>query len=221
MSRLAWDETGKKTVETGLNQGVLYLFDDNGNYGNGVAWSGLTSINENPSGAEPTDLYADNIKFMSLYSAEDFGGTIEAYMYPDEFAACNGEESIAEGVTISQQARAGFGLSYKTLISNDVKGNAYGYKLHMVYGCKCSPSEMSRQTVNDSPEASTMSWEFTTTPVNVTGKNPTAHLVIDSTKIGPKALKAIEDILYGTDSTEAKLPTPDEVLAIIQENPEG
>lgn len=215
MSRLVWDETGKKTYETGVNQGVLYIQNAEGKYPKGVAWNGLTGVTESPSGAEATAIYADNIKYLNLVSAEEFGATVEAYTYPDEFAECNGEAEIATGITVGQQARKMFGMCYKTVVGNDTEGEAHGYKLHIIYGCTAAPSEKAYQTINDSPEAITFSWEVKTTPVNVTGKKPTATLIIDSTKVEASKMKALEDLLYGTESKEASLPTPDEVVALV------
>lgn len=215
MSKLKWDETGKRLYETGVSNGVLYPQNASGAYPKGIAWNGLTNVTESPSGAESTPLYADNTKYVELMSAEEFGATIEAYTYPDEFAACDGTASLGVGVSIGQQARQSFGLSYKTTLGNDVQGNDYGYKLHLIYGAKAAPSEKAYATINDSPEAITFSWEVTTTPVPVTGFKPTASLIVDSTKTDAAKLKSIEDILYGTDSVEAKLPTPDEVLTIL------
>lgn len=215
MAKITWDDTGKRLYETGTDHGVLYLLGEGGTYGTGVAWNGLTAVNESPSGAEATALYADNIKYLSLMSAEEFGGTIEAYTYPDEFNQCDGNAEPQEGVIIGQQDRAIFGLSYRTLIGNDVDGQSHGYKIHLVYGAQASPSEKAYATVNDSPEAVTFSWEFTTTPVNVTGFKPTASLVIDSTKVDPTDLQTLETALYGNDSTGTpKLPLPDEVIAM-------
>ena len=217
MPRLVWDQTGQKTYETGVNQGVLYVRDDEGKYGNGVVWNGLTAVTESPSGAEPSPLYADNIKYLNLMSTEEFGATVEAYTYPDEFAVCDGSAEIATGVMIGQQARKTFGLSYKTLLGNDLDGDSYGYKLHIIYGALAAPSEKGYATVNDSPEAITFSWELSTTPVSVTGYKPTATVVIDSTKVDATKLKALEDLLYGTDEKEASLPMPDEIVALIGE----
>lgn len=215
MAKLVWDESGKRLYETGVEKGVLYVQGENGQYQNGVAWNGLTAVTESPSGAEPTALYADDIKYLELFSAEEFGATIEAYTYPAEFEACDGSASLGEGVTIGQQDRKAFGLCYRTIVGNDVKGNENGYKLHLIYGAKAKPSEKAYATVNDSPEAVTFSWEVTTTPVNVAGFKPTASVTIDSTKIQPEKLKAIEDKLYGTASEEATLPLPDEIKQII------
>lgn len=225
MSKLLWDKAGEHFYETGLNHGVLYPVGENGTYPKGVAWSGLTAVTESPSGAEPNNIYADNIKYLTLMSAEELGLTIEAYTYPDEFAACDGSAEIAEGVAIGQQARRTFGLSYRSISGNDTELNDHGYKLHLIYGAKASPSEKNFQTVNDSPEAISFSWEVTTTPVNIsaidpgTGKpfKPTASLTIDSTKVDSEKLKAFEDILYGTSETEARLPLPDEIISFFNE----
>lgn len=214
--RLTWDDAGKRLYETGVKQGVLYPQDDNGAYLKGVAWNGLTAVTESPEGAEPTPLYADDIKYLNLLSTEEFKATVEAYTYPDEFAECDGSGSLVEGVTIGQQDRKTFGLSYRTSLGNDVKGNEYGYKLHIVYGCLAAPSEKAYSTVNDSPEAITFSWEVSTTPVNVTGFKPTASLVLDSVKLGVAKMKAIEDVLYGSSAAEARLPLPDEIKSIIE-----
>ena len=215
MAKLVWDESGKRVYETGVRNGVLYVQGENGQYENGVAWNGLTAVTESPSGAEPTALYADDIKYLELFSAEEFGATIEAYTYPEEFEACDGSASLGTGVTIGQQDRKAFGLCYRTIVGNDVKGNENGYKLHLIYGAKAKPSEKAYATVNDSPEAVTFSWEVTTTPVNVAGFKPTASVTIDSTKMEPEKLKLIEDKLYGTASEEATLPLPDEIKQII------
>lgn len=217
MSKLVWDQTGKKLYETGVNKGALYLLDSSGKYSNGVAWNGLTSITESPSGAEPTAIYADNIKYLNLYSAEEFKATIEAYTYPDEFEKCDGSAELLPGVTIGQQNRSIFGVSYQTIIGNDVAANAFGYKIHLIYGAQCSPSERNYQSTNDSPEAISFSWEVSTTPVNVTDHKPTATLVIDSTKASKAQMAAIEDVLYGTADKEPRLPLPDEVASIMEE----
>lgn len=212
MAALTWDETGKRLYETGVRKGVLYVMDNSGTYPKGVAWNGLTAVTESPSGADSNPLYADDIKYLDLRSAEEFGATIEAYTYPDEFAECDGTAELAEGVTVGQQARKTFGLCYRTVLGNDVSNDAYGYKLHLIYGATASPSEKGYQTVNDSPEAITFSWELTTTPVNVTGMKPTAIITIDSTKADPDKLAALEAILYGSgENTTARLPLPDEV----------
>ena len=215
MAKIVWDESGKRLYETGVKNGVLYLQDESGAYTNGVAWNGLTAVTESPSGAEATPLYADDIKYLELFSAEEFGATIEAYTYPEEFEACDGSASLGTGVTIGQQDRKTFGLCYRTVLGNDVKSNEYGYKLHLIYGAKAAPSEKGYQTINDSPEAITFSWEVTTTPVNVAGFKPTASITIDSTKIDAEKLKKIEDMLYGDGTSEAKLPLPDEIKAIL------
>ena len=208
---LTWDETGKRYYETGVKKGVLYVQDDSGAYPTGVAWNGLTAVTESPSGAEATPLYADDIKYLNLYSVEEFGATIEAYTYPDEFSQCDGSAELVKGVKIGQQKRKSFGLSYVTTKGNDVDGNAHGYLIHLVYGCMASPSEKSYATINDSPEAITFSWELTTTPVAVSGFEPTATIVIDSTTVDSTKLAAFEKTLYGSDTAAAKLPLPDEV----------
>ena len=223
MSKLVWDKTGERYYETGVKNGVLYPIQSNGTYSKGVAWNGLTAVTESPSGAENTPLYADDIKYLNLVSAEEFGATVEAYTYPDEFAECDGSASIADGVMIGQQARKIFGMSYKTTVGNDVDGNSHGYKLHLIYGATASPSEKAYATINDSPEAITFSWEIATTPVNVTGFKPTASLVIDSTKANPTKLASLEEILYGKDPTsegasdgvDPRLPLPDEIANIM------
>lgn len=197
---IVWDKNGERLFETGVDRGVLYPINASGAYTPGVAWNGLTGITESPSGAETTKLYADNIKYLNMLSAEEFGATIEAYMYPKQFEACDGSADIADGVTIGQQTRKVFGLCYRTLIGNDVDGNEHGYKLHMLYGCQASPSEKGYQSVNDSPEAITFSWELTTTPVNVTGYKPTACLIVDSTKVNAEKLAKLEAVLYGVDA---------------------
>ena len=215
MSKIVWDETGKRFYETGVKQGVLYPQDTSGAYPKGVAWNGLTAVTESPSGAEASPLYADDIKYVNLRSAEEFGATIEAYTYPDEFAACDGSAELTPGVTIGQQKRSAFGLSYRTTLGNDIAENDYGYKLHLIYGATASPSEKAYATINDSPEAITFSWEVTTTPVAVQGFKPTASLTIDSTKVDAEKLAALEAILYGSDSEEAYLPLPDKVAEIM------
>ena len=213
MSKFVWDQTGERFYETGINHAVLYLKVSK-EYPKGVAWNGLISVTENPSGAEPTPIYADNIKYLNLMSAEEFGATIEAYTYPDEFAQCDGSAEIATGVMIGQQNRKVFGLSYKTALGNDVDGTDYGYKLHLIYGALAAPSEKGYSTINDSPEAITFSWEVTTTPVSVTGFKPTASITIDSTKVDAAKLAALEAILYGDTETEARLPLPDEIAVL-------
>lgn len=216
MAKIEWDKTGEKIYETGVKKGVLYLPNETGEYVNGVAWNGLTAVTESPSGAESTPLYADDIKYVELFSAEEFGATLECYTYPDEFAECDGSAEVAPGVIIGQQNRKTFGLCYRTTLGNDVKGNEYGYKLHLIYGAKASPAEKSYNTINDSPEAITFSYEITTTPVNVTGHKPTASLTINSTKVEPSKLQALEALLYGAESAEAKLPLPDEVINLLK-----
>lgn len=214
MPRLEWDKTGERTYETGVRNGVLYPVTA-GKYTKGVAWNGITAITESPSGAESTPLYADDIKYLNLVSAEEFGATIEAYTYPDEFKACDGSKKIAKGVVIGQQDRQSFGLSYRTTIGNDTESNAYGYKIHIIYGCLAAPSEKGYQSVNDSPDAITFSWEISTTPINVTGFKPTATVEIDSTTSDPAKLKQLEDILYGSEEADARLPLPDEIVTIM------
>lgn len=229
MSKLVWDQVGERLYETGTKRGVLYPYATNA-YGKGVAWNGLTAVTESPSGAEATAVYADDIKYLNLRSAEEFGATIEAYTYPDEFAECDGSAYIAPGIKIGQQKRKMFGFSYTTTIGNDTEGDDHGYKIHLVYGATASPSEKSYQTINDSPEAITFSWEVATTPVEVKGFKPTATLEIDSTKVAADKLKALEDILYGTENAEPRLPLPDEVVTLVgegatqedtQEEPQG
>lgn len=200
MSKLVWDAIGERYYETGVDHGVLYPVE-NGQYPRGYAWNGLTNISESPSGAEQSPLYADNIKYLTLTSAEEFGLTIEAYTYPDEWEACDGTGTLASGVKIGQQGRKKFGLSYRTKLGNDTDGDTHGYKLHLVYGCSASPSERSYATVNDSPEAITFSWEVTTTPITLDGYNPIALITIDSTQVDQEKLAALEAILYGTDAT--------------------
>lgn len=215
MSKIVWDAVGEHTFEIGVRNGVLYLKDAQGAYSTGVAWNGLTSVSESPEGAEATDLYADDIKYLTLMSTENFKATIEAYTYPPEFEECDGSATIAKGVVIGQQSRKPFGLCYRTAIGNDTDGNEHGYKLHIVYGCQASPSEKQYSTINDSPEAITFSWEVNTTPVNVNGKKPTATLIIDSTKADKAKLTALEDILYGSESVEPRLPLPDEIATLM------
>ena len=216
MAKLVFDESGKRFYETGVSKGVLYVQDASGTYPQGVAWNGLTAVNEAPSGAEATPLYADDIKYLELRSAEEFGATIEAYTYPDEFEQCDGSAELAEGVVIGQQARKAFGLCYRTIVGNDVQGNDFGYKLHLIYGATAAPSEKAYATVNDSPEAVTFSWEVTCTPVEVEGFKPTATVVIDSRKVDAEKLAALEAKLYGSDSEEAQLPLPAEIAAMFK-----
>lgn len=216
MAVIQWDAQGSHTYETGIDHGVLYPFDNSSkSYTNGVAWNGLTGVTESPEGGEPEDLWADNIKYLSLPSTESMGLTITAYTYPKEFYACDGSVSIAEGIVIGQQNRATFGLSYRTYFGNDTEGNKHGYKLHLVYGCTCSPSDKDYSTVNDSPEAVEFSWDVKTTPVPVSGQQPTASVIIDSTLIDADALAAIEEALYGTASAAPYLPLPDKILELI------
>lgn len=222
MSAIVWDKTGERIYESGVDHGVLYPQDANGAYTGGVAWNGLIGITESPSGAESNPQYADNIKYLDLMSAEEFGATIEAYMYPVEFEECDGTAEVAPGVTIGQQNRKTFGMSYRTKVGNDVAGQDYGYKLHLFWGAKASPSEKNFQTINDSPEATTFSWEVTTTPVVLTTinpktnkvYNPTASMVVNSTKVDAAKLTALEKIMYGDTESEPRLPTPDEVIAM-------
>ena len=215
MSKLEWDKVGERLYETGVDRGVIYPQAADGSYPAGAPWNGLTEVSEKPSGGEPTPLYANNKKYLELMSAEDFAGSIGAYMYPDEFAECNGEKEIAPGVFATQQVRKPFGLSYRNLIGNDTEQTKHGYKLHIVYGATTRPSEKTNSTVNKDPDAATMSWEFSTTPVECDGIDPTAHVVIDSTKIDAAKLKAIEDILYGTTSEDARLPLLSELVSML------
>ena len=216
MAKLVWDQSGQRFYETGVKMGVLYVQDASGAYPKGVAWNGLTAVNETPSGAEATPLYADDIKYLNLRSAEDFGATIEAYTYPEEFEVCDGSAELAPGVKIGQQARNAFGLCYRTVVGNDIAGNDFGYKLHIIYGATAAPSEKAYATINDSPEAITFSWEVNCTPVEVDGFKPTASLVIDSTKVDADKLAALEAKLYGDESTEAMLPLPAEIAEMFE-----
>lgn len=220
--KLKWDQTGERLFETGVDHAVLYPIQSDGKYTKGYPWNGITNVSESPSGAEASPIYADNIKYLNLYSTEEFGATIGAYTYPDEFAECDGSAELAPGVSIGQQNRKIFGLSYRTNIGNDVDANDHGYKLHIIYGCLAAPSEKAYQTINDSPEAIEFSWEVSTTPVNVEGFKPTATVVIDSTKVDPEELSSLEEILYGKDPTEPegddgvdpRLPLPDEIATL-------
>ena len=215
MSRLIWDKIGEKQYEAGAKMGVLYPIDTKGAYSLGVAWNGLTAVQEKPSGAEPTALYADDIKYINLISAEEFGATIEAYTYPDEFAECDGSAEIATGVSIGQQKRKMFGLCYRTALGNDTEGFDHGYKLHIVYNCFAAPSEKGYSTINDSPDVITFSWEVSTTPIEIPGFKPSATITIDSTKTDKTKLKALEDILYGSEDAEPRLPLPDELITLM------
>lgn len=215
MAKLVWDQSGNRYYETGVKNGVLYPKGTDGLYSKGVAWNGLTSISESPSGAESNPLYADNMKYLNLISTEDYGATIEAYTYPDEFAACDGSSELVKGVNVGQQPRKLFGLCYRTSFGNDTDGNDYGYKLHLVYNCLAAPSQKAYNTINDSPEAITFSWEISTTPVEVTGFKPTAQITIDSTKVDATKLAALEAILYGSAEIEPRLPLPDEVKTLM------
>ena len=217
MAKLQWDQTGQKIYETGISNGVLYVANGSGGYGTGVAWNGLISVTESPSGAEPSPIYADNIKYLSLTGVEEFGASIEAYTYPDEFAECDGSAELKTGMTVGQQARKTFGLVYKTVIGNDAAGESYGYKIHIIYGCQAAPSEKAYSTINDSPEAITFSWDITTTPVSVTNKKPTASVVLDSTKISAANMTAIEAKLFGGTASgdNPMLLLPDAIAALI------
>ena len=221
MAKLVWDQTGDRLYETGVSKGVLYPIQSDGAYSKGVAWNGLSSVTESPSGAEANPIYADDMKYLNLLSAEEFSATIEAYTYPDEFAECDGSADIATGVSIGQQKRKIFGLCYRTVLGNDVDSNDHGYKLHLIYGCMAAPSEKAYTSINDSPEAITFSWEVSTTPVNVTGFKPTASITIDSTKAKKEKLTALEEILYGKDgsdtNTNARLPLPNEIATLMSE----
>lgn len=216
MAKLIFNNVGERLFETGVKNGVLYVMGDDGTYENGVVWNGLTAVTESPSGAETTPLYADDVKYVVIYAAEEFGATVEAYTYPEEFEECDGSASIFEGITIGQQSRKSFGMCYKTSVGNDVQGQDFGYKIHIIYGAKAAPSEKSYSTINDSPEAVTFSWELSTVPVPVEGFNPTATMVIDSTRVPAEKMTLIEDKLYGTESTEATLPLPGELLALLK-----
>ena len=216
MAKLIWDKVGERFYETGVSNCALYVYDDAAqDFGAGVAWNGITSITETPSGAEANAIYADNIKYLSLLSAEEFGASIEAYTYPEEFEECDGSAAIAPGVMVGQQARKKFCIAYKTIKGNDIQNDAYGYKLHLIYNCNAAPSERAYSTINDSPEAIAFSWEISTTPVAVTGHKPTSILTIDSAKVDAGKLASVEEALFGGDSTEAKILMPDEVLAML------
>ncbi len=215
MAKLEFNSVGSRLFETGVKKGVLYVMGDNGKYGNGVVWNGLTAVTEKPSGAEPTNLYADDVKYVVLYGAEEFEATIEAYTYPEEFEQCDGSATLVEGANVGQQSRKTFGFCYTTSLGNDVKGQDFGYKIHIIYGCIAKPSEKSYSTINDSPEAVTFSWDISTVPVPVSDMKPTATVVVDSTRVSPTNLKKLEDKLYGTVSEEATLPTPDEIKTLL------
>lgn len=222
MAKLAWDSIGQRFYETGVDHGVLYLLDKTADtaagetpYTNGVVWNGLTSVSESPSGAESNPQYADNIKYLNLISAEEFAATIEAFTYPKEFKRCDGTADLVPGVSIGQQNHEMFGFSYRTKVGNDIEGQDHGYKLHLIYGCQAAPSQKQYNTINESPEAMTFSWELSTTPVAVLNHKPTATVTVDSTLVDPGKMKALEDILYGTDTAPARLPLPDEVATII------
>lgn len=214
MAKLAWDATGERLYETGISNVVLYKRDAQGAYNTGIAWNGVSSVSESPDGAEAEAIYADNIKYLNLISAEELGLTLEAYMSPEEFDECDGEVSLAEGVTMGQQSRATFGLSYKTILGNDVDNDKHGYKLHLIYGCQAQPSDRQYETVNDSPEAMSLSWEIKTTPIPVEGYKATSRIIIDSTKADATKLAALEAILYGGENTNARLPLPDEIITL-------
>ena len=216
MAKLIFNNVGERLFETGVKNGVLYVMGDDGAYGNGVVWNGLTAVTESPSGAETTPLYADDVKYVVIYAAEEFGATVEAYTYPEEFEQCDGSAAISEGITIGQQTRKSFGMCYKTSVGNDVQGQDYGYKIHIIYGAKAAPSEKSYSTINDSPEAVTFSWELSTVPVPVEGHNPTATMVIDSTRVPAEKMTLIEAKLYGSEEAEATLPLPNEILELIK-----
>lgn len=216
MARLIWDEVGQRFFETGVKNGVLYVQEDDGSYKNGVVWNGLTAVTESPSGAEETPLYADDVKYLTLRSAEEFGATVEAYTYPEEFEQCDGSATIANGVTIGQQARRAFGLCYRTSVGNDIQGQNFSYKLHLIYGCTVAPSEKSYSTINDNPEAITFSWELSTVPVPVDGFSPTASLVIDASKVDEGKMQQLEDALFGDESNEAKLLLPNEIMEMLK-----
>ena len=217
MAKLVFNDIGERLFETGVKNGVLYVMNEDGTYGNGVVWNGLTAVTESPSGAETTPLYADDVKYVVIYAAEEFGATVEAYTYPEEFEQCDGSAAISDGITIGQQTRATFGMCYRTSVGNDVQGQDFGYKIHIIYGAKAAPSEKSYATINDSPEAVTFSWELSTVPVPVTGFKPTATMVIDSTRVPADKMALIEAKLYGSEEGDATLPLPDEILELIKD----
>lgn len=216
MAKLIFDEVGSRFFETGVKNGVLFVQGENGEYENGVVWNGLTAVTESPSGAEATPLYADDMKYVVLYSTEEFGATVEAYTYPEEFEQCDGSAALMDGITIGQQPRKSFGLVYKTVIGNDVQGQDLGYKIHIIYGAKAAPSEKAFATINDSPEAVTFSWELSTVPVPVSGHRPTATVVIDSTKVDAEKLALLEAKLFGSETEESTLPLPDEIAELLK-----
>lgn len=221
MAKLLWDQVGERVYETGVDHGVLYIPDAEGVYDSGFAWNGLTAVTESPTGAEASPQYADNIKYLNLISAEEFGATIEAFTFPDEFGQCDGTISLSPGVNVGQQSRRSFGLAYRTRVGNDVAGTDFGYKLHLIYGALAAPSERAYSTINDSPEAITFSWEVSTTPVEVPDHKPTAQLTIDSTKVTAASLATLEEILYGTETNEPRLPLPEEIISIFETVPAG
>ena len=216
MAKLVFDNVGDRLFETGVKNGVLFVMGDDGQYENGVVWNGLTAVTEKPTGADPTNLYADDIKYVVLYGEEEFEATIEAYTYPAEFEACDGSAALAEGVSVGQQARKQFAFCYRTALGNDAKGQNFGYKIHIIYGCTAKPSEKAYSTINDSPEAVTFSWDVTTVPVPVEGMKPTSSVVIDSTRVESGKLKSLEDKLYGTEDAEPTLPLPDAIKTLLQ-----
>ena len=216
MARLIWDEVGQRFFETGVKNGVLYVQNNDGSYANGVVWNGLTAITESPSGAEETPLYADDVKYLTLRSAEEFGATIEAFTYPEEFEQCDGSAQIAAGITVGQQARRAFGLCYRTAVGNDIQGQEFSYKLHIIYGCTVAPSEKSYSTINDNPEAITFSWELSTVPVPVDGFKPTASLIIDASKVDAGKLQLLENALFGDAENEATLLLPNQIMELMK-----
>ena len=216
MARLIWDEVGQRFFETGVKNGVIYVQNNDGSYANGVVWNGLTAITESPSGAEETPLYADDVKYLTLRSAEEFGATIEAFTYPEEFEQCDGSATIADGITVGQQARRAFGLCYRTAVGNDIQGQEFSYKLHIIYGCTVAPSEKSYSTINDNPEAITFSWELSTVPVPVDGFKPTASLVIDANKVEAGKLQLLENALFGDAENEATLLLPNQIMELMK-----